>query len=177
MKKMSYEDEVMSHNIDSKHFPHQYAIQIRWGKPGQANEAVNPGDRYRTMNDENSKYRQYAHQEEEHWHDKKWINIGKPPSGERNGLEGEFVVNDEKFNTLPIYARPMKNGSNLKDVREHFAVPSQSFPVAKRFTKWANEPVRMRSRTKPKSNRSIGKRYGHIGWRRVPKYRNGRYPR
>ncbi|OTF80103.1 hypothetical protein BLA29_014662, partial [Euroglyphus maynei] len=57
---------------NKKYYPHQYTIQIRWGKPGQHSDLIRKGD-------ENSRYRKYAHEEEEHWHDKKWINIGNMP--------------------------------------------------------------------------------------------------
>ena len=150
-----YEKEVQSHNIDSKHFPHQYAIQIRWGRPGQGAQYVRPANNYRLMNDETSRYRHFAHQEEEHWHDKKWINLGSPSIGIRNEIE--YAVSDSKFRTLPVYVRPIKNGANIGHVSQHFAVPSKSFPVNQRFVQWANSPVnwkpnRWYQRGKPPNN-------------------------
>ena len=206
-----YTEEVQSHNLDSDHFPHQYAIQIRWGKPGELSElAKSPDDNKspplsaspaengrkalpmedRTMNDEKSRYRQFAHQEEEHWHDKKWINLGAAPKEvddvsslpENDQL---YAVSQEKFKTLPVYVRPLRNDASMETVHEHFAVPSRSFPVNRRFVEWANAPVQMRShrmsvdRRGAESRRSFEtaeemgrnnrrKRQGH--WRRMRRF-------
>lgn len=145
-KPYKYNDEVETHNLDSKHFPHQYAIQIRWGRPGQESKHARAPEmtpeRHRTMNNENSRYRQFSHIEEEHVHDKQWINLADSPSDDGSS---EFAVSNSKFNTLPVYVRPMRNDASMNRVRQHFAVPSPSFPVNQRFAEWANSPVNMRT--------------------------------
>ena len=144
-KRTKYANELLMHNLDRKHYPHQYSIQIRWGKPSNERKS------YHTKDDETSNYRQYAHQEEEHWHDKKWINIGHPVDDDMKAPAG-YAVRDKKFNTLPVYVRPTRNRADESNIRDHFAVPSKSFPVNQRFTEWAVSPVNVRSNRSNRNN-------------------------
>lgn len=135
-----------SPNNSSSHFPHQYSIQIRWKKP------IASMPKYRTKNNERSRYRSYAHQEEEHWHDKAWTDARVPHSlANDQGTSAMDQPSDEpyrvtgsKFATLPVYARPLANDASVVKIRRHFAVPSPSFPVNKRFRKWSHAPVKLR---------------------------------
>lgn len=124
------------------YYPHQYTMQIRWGKPGQK------VDNLRKDLDERTRYRKFAHEEEEHWHDRKWINIGgqnELDDGRRrkksNGNRSIYELKKRKFQTLPVFARPLKDEASLRSIRKHFAIPSPSFPVNKHFTDWASRPV------------------------------------
>lgn len=119
------------------HYPHQYSMQIRMGTPGEKPEKLIRKD------DEQSHYRTYSHQEEEHWHDKKWINIGLneiDDYNENNNLQ--YKIADRKFTTIPVYVRPIKHGATIKEIRRHFAIPTKSFPVNKQFSKWIHSPVK-----------------------------------
>ncbi|XP_027197609.2 uncharacterized protein LOC113791955 [Dermatophagoides pteronyssinus] len=131
-----------------KHYPHQYMIHIRWGKPIHNNDMIRKGD-------ENSRYRKYAHEEEEHWHHKKWINIGNMPNdiGDNNNNEkysnedddqSLYQVTERKFNTLPVFARPLKDKNSLLEIQKHFAIPSTSFPVNRNFAKWTKAPIKFK---------------------------------
>ncbi|KAH7646003.1 uncharacterized protein LOC124491618 [Dermatophagoides farinae] len=136
-----------------KHYPHQYMIHIRWGKPGQNTDLIRKGD-------ENSRYRKYAHEEEEHWHDKKWINIGQLPLSMVNDIDSGnnkkymdddddddrsiYHVAERKFNALPVFARPLNDADSLREIEKHFAIPSSSFPVNKNFAKWTIAPIKFK---------------------------------
>lgn len=119
------------------HYPHQYSMQIRMGTPGEKPEKLIRKD------EENSRYRTYSHQEEEHWHDKKWINIGLNEIDDYNDNNKlEYKIADRKFTTIPVYVRPVKHGAEIKEIQRHFAIPTKSFPVNKHFTKWIHSPVK-----------------------------------
>lgn len=140
---------------DPNHFPHQYAIEIRWKNPekNQVDLDAPAGDygareMHNSMGLEDAKYRLYEHKEEEHWHQKKWLNEGLKKAY-MNGKSIPMIIKqpvvDEgtrgDVSPLPIYAQPMPDGSTLDEINAHFAIPTPSFRINGHFIEWAENDI------------------------------------
>ncbi len=140
---------------DPNHYPHQYAIEIRWKNKNNElydSDAPSGDEGVREMHSskdfEHSKYRLYEHKEEEHWHEKKWLKEGLK-KGYVDGKEVPMhivrpslrIETNAHYNPLPIYAQTMPDGSTLEEINEHFAIPTKSFRVNSRFIKWAEDAI------------------------------------
>ena len=143
---------------DPNHFPHQYAIEIRWKDKKNVKQNVDGGpidEGQRVLHSdkelEDSKYRLFEHKEEEHWHEKQWLNEllkkgyinGKPIPMAAIVPPPVHVFPSGEVGPLPPYARPMADGSTLQQIDQHFAIPTKSFRINQRFVDWAQNEINL----------------------------------
>ena len=138
--------------------PHQYNIEVRKrsynsGLRGPVHFLASNGtekglhegrEKHVDRDLEISKYRMIENREEEHWHDKDWhkedlqeaYTDGVPaPVESRVRPQFQRDLGNEERN-LPFYARTIVQGTNRKEVDEHFAIPSRGFRVDESFKNW-----------------------------------------
>ena len=99
---------------------------------------------------EDSKYRLFEHKEEEHWHEKKWLNellkkgfINGKPIPMTAIVPPPVHVFPNQVGSLPPYARPMADGSTLHQIDQHFAIPTKSLRINQRFIDWAKKEINL----------------------------------
>ncbi|XP_054169110.1 myb-like protein X [Oppia nitens] len=143
--------EDLKSNDDPNHYPHQYAIEIRWKNMENAPDGDH-GDRemHSSKDLEDANYRHYKHEEEEHWHQKKWLDEGLRKAY-MNGQpihvhtihkpKLKIPHNDDNYDHFPLYAQPLPAGATLAQINQHFAVPTPNFRVNNRFIQWAKNPI------------------------------------
>ena len=146
--------EDLESNDDPGYYPHQYAIEIRWKDKNNVLYNLDApkgdvGDREMHSSKEldHARHRKYKHEEEEHWHEKKWLNEGLKKAY-LNGkplpvriMKPTLKLPDGDYSPLPIYAQPMANGATLDQINQHFAIPTPNFRVNNRFMEWAKNAI------------------------------------
>ena len=153
-------EEDLSSNDDPNHYPHQYAIEIRWKNKdsdhyhleGDEEDGVDDGDRemHSSKDLDHARHRKYKHEEEEHWHEKKWLDEGLrqaylqgKPIPVRIIKPGLKLEGTPDFSPMPLYAQPMPTGATLDQINQHFAIPTPNFRVNPRFMDWAKTAINL----------------------------------
>ena len=144
----------MDSNDDPNFYPHQYAIEIRWKNKDDVHYDVaapqgDHGDRelHSSKELDHARHRKYKHEEEEHWHEKKWLKEGLRKAY-LNGqpipitiVKPTLKLPDGDFSPMPLYAQPLPNGATLDQINQHFAIPTPNFRVNNRFMEWAKNAI------------------------------------
>ena len=147
--------EDLRSNDDPKAYPHQYAIEIRWkGKDRDHMDMDEPegdtGDRemHSSKDLDHARHRKYKHEEEEHWHEKDWLDEGLrkaylngKPVPVHIVKPGIKLDSEPNYGPMPLYAQPMPTGATLDQINQHFAIPTPNFRVNNRFMQWAKSAI------------------------------------
>ena len=146
--------EDLESNDDPHFYPHQYAIEIRWKDRNNIHYNLDApkgsvGDREMHSSKEldHARHRKYKHEEEEHWHEKKWLKEGLRKAY-LNGkplpvriVKPTLKLPNGDFSPLPIYAQPLPDGMTLDQINQHFAIPTPNFRVNNRFMEWTKNSI------------------------------------